>query len=129
MKMKVLFLSLLAVSNVYATQTATTKATANYASGMANINMQATGNVTYSITNNSSSTQSYTIDRYMCIKNANCTHYHDVITVGAHLTNSGGGFIATYATLPKGTYQDEATIQISGYEQSYAQGVNTVSVN
>jgi hypothetical protein len=128
MKIKLLALSLLAAGNVYATQTATTTATAYQATGMANMNTMATGTVTYSITNNSSATQSYIIDRYMCINNAHCTHYHDSITVGSHQTNNNTSTLYANATLSAGNYEDEAIIQISGFESSYAKGVNSVMV-
>jgi hypothetical protein len=129
MKIKLLVLSLIAAGNVYATQTATTKAIAYQASGFPNTSVTVNGQVTYSITNNSGATQSYIIDRYMCINNAHCTHYHDSITVGAHATNGNTSNIMATATLSTGNYEDEAIIQISGFESSYAKGVNTFYVH
>lgn len=128
MKIKLLALSLLAATNVYAVQTATTTAIAYQATGIANQNTMATGSVSYSITNNTSATQNYIIDRYMCINNAHCTHYHDSINVSAHATNSNTSTLYANATLPTGNYEDEAIIQISGFEVSYAKGVNSVIV-
>lgn len=129
MKLKLLVLSMLAASSVYAAETATTKAIAYSATGFPNTTITANGQVTYSITNNSSASQSYIIDRYMCINNAHCTHYHDSIIVGAHATNGNTSNLMTSATLPTGNYEDEAIIQISGFEASYAKGVNTVYVH
>ena len=128
MKIKLLALSLLAAGNVYATQTATTTAIAYQATGIANQNTTATGSVSYSITNNSSATQTYIIDRYMCINNAHCTHYHDSINVSPHVTNGNTSVLYANATLSSGNYEDEAIIQISGFESSYAKGVNSVMV-
>jgi len=62
MKLKLLVLSLIAATNVYAAQTATTKAIAYSATGFPNTSVTANGQVTYSITNNSGATQSYIID-------------------------------------------------------------------
>lgn len=128
MRLKLLVLSVLATTNIYAAQTATTTAIAYQATGIANQNTMATGSVSYSITNNTSTIQTYIIDRYMCINNAHCTHYHDSINVGAHLTNSNTSTLYANATLSAGTYEDEAIIQISGFEASYAKGVNSVIV-
>jgi hypothetical protein len=128
MKIKLLALTILLTTNVYAVQVASTKAIANPASGIANQNTIASGSVTYSITNNTSATQSYIIDRYMCINNSHCTHYRDSITVGSGKTNGGTSTITANAVLPAGNYEDEASIQISGFESSYAKGVNSVMV-
>ncbi len=128
MKIKLLALSLLAAGNVYATQTAITTAIAYQATGFSNQNTTVNGQVSYTITNKSNATQSYIIDRYMCINNAHCTHYHDSITVGSGKTNTGTSNLMANATLTTGNYEDEAIIQISGFESSYAKGVNSVMI-
>ena len=128
MKIKLLVLSLIAAGNVYAVQTATTTAIAYQATGFANQNTTVNGQVSYTINNKSNATQSYIIDRYMCINNAHCTHYHDSITVGAGKTSTGTSNLMANATLTTGNYEDEAIIQISGFESSYAKGVNSVMI-
>ena len=128
MKFKILALSLLAASNVYAAQTATTTAIAYQATGFANQNTMVQGQVSYTINNKTNATQSYVIDRYMCINNGHCTHYHDSITVGSGKTSTGTSNLTANATLSSGNYEDEAIIQVSGAESSYAKGVNSVMI-
>ncbi len=128
MKLKLLALSMLAATNVYATQAVNVTAVANQAAGIANQNTQATGFATYSITNNASGAQSYTVDAYMCINNGHCTHYHDQFALNSHQSVSHQLTLYANATLAAGNYEDECTIQITGAEQGYAKGTNSVVV-
>lgn len=129
MKLKLLALSMLAATNVYATQTVNVTATANQALGIANQNTQATGQASYTITNNASVSQSYSIDAYMCINNGHCTHYHDQFALASHQTSSHQLVLYANATLSAGNYEDECSIQVSGAEQGYAKGTNSVQVH
>lgn len=128
MKLKLLVLSMIAASNVYATQAVNVTAVANQATGIANQNTMATGQASYTITNNASVAQSYTIDAYMCINNGHCTHYHDQFALNSHQTSSHQLQLYTNATLAAGNYEDECTIQVTGAEQGYAKGTNSVTV-
>lgn len=156
MKIKILFLSLITLTNVYAnnlkvvsheethiswyeyqsaikqmkTITATCQASADPAIGKAGEDISAFGNVSYSIYNDANDTQTYTIDEYMCINTFGCTHYRDYVTLDSHLSGNGGGVIGTKQYIEtKGTYVDESTMQISGSSACFKQGSNTVTVN
>ena len=156
MKMKLLVLSMLAVSNVYAaesivqlkpvtvliehvdkipsnhvsTKSAMCTASANPASGKAGQNIMASGYVSYVITNNTNSTQSYSIDEYMCINGFGCTHVRNSATLNAHMTGNGGGAISTTQYIAnKGTYIDQSSIQVSGESTCFVQGSNTVTAS
>jgi hypothetical protein len=111
-------------------QNANTTATANAATGFVNQNIQVSGYVSYYILNDTTTSQNYWVDEYMCINSQHCTHTRDTIQLGSHLTAQGGGTIYTYGTFSqKGTYQDEAIIQVSGISTSYSQGINNVYIN
>jgi hypothetical protein len=111
------------------TKSAMCTATANPASGFAGQNVTASGHVSYTITNNSSSTQNYWADEYMCINGASCTHIRNTVTLAAHLTGTGGGTLYTSAVLGKGTYVDQASIQVTGESTCFVQGNNSVWIN
>lgn len=128
MKLKLLVLSMLAASNVYAAQAVNVSAVAYQAAGIANVNTMATGSATYAITNNASVAQSYTIDAYMCINNGHCTHYHDQFSLNSHQSVSHQLTLYANATLSAGNYEDECTIQVTGAEQGYSKGTNSVVV-
>jgi hypothetical protein len=156
MKIKLIILSLLASNFVYAnnlkiisheethiswseykdavklmkTTTATCQASADPASGKAGDEISAFGNVSYSIYNDANDAQTYSIDEYMCINTFGCTHFRDYVTLDSHLSGSGEGVIGTKQYIEtKGTYVDEATMQISGSSACFKQGSNTVTVN
>lgn len=155
MKLKLLVLSMLAASNVYAdnlkiistevshitdqeynaikhvqTKSAMCTASANPASGKAGQNIMASGYVSYVITNNTASTQGYSIDEYMCINGFGCTHVRQSATLNAHMTGNGGGAISTTQYIAnKGTYIDQSSIQVSGESTCFVQGSNTVTAS
>jgi|GEM_PF-3459577 len=112
------------------TKSAMCTASANPASGKAGNNITASGYVSYVITNNTASTQSYGVDEYMCINGFGCTHVRQSVTVGAHMSANGGGAIMTTQYIPsKGTYIDQSSIQVSGESTCFVQGSNTVTVS
>jgi hypothetical protein len=111
------------------TKSAMCTATANPASGFAGQNTTATGHISYTITNGSAATQNYWVDEYMCINGVSCTHARLTVTVGAHLSGSGSGAIFVNAILGKGTYVDQATIQVTGESTCFVQGSNSVWIN
>jgi hypothetical protein len=111
------------------TKSAMCTATANPASGFAGQNITANGHVSYTITNATSATQSYWVDEYMCINGVSCTHIRNTVTLAAHLSGTGGGTLYTSAVLGKGTYVDQATIQVTGESTCFIQGSNSVWVN
>jgi len=111
------------------TKQASTTASANYASGSHGSNVYASGNVGFQIYNGSTSRQYYYVDIYMCIANTNCTHTRNSFYLDSHLNANGGDPVYTSAYIPTaGKYEDEAIIEVSGYESSTARGVNTVQI-
>lgn len=131
MKRKLLVLSMLVATNVYASHTQVTaqRAVANAAYGSPSVAVTATGYTTYTLSNNSAVTVNYKIDSYLCINNGSCTHYKYSIDVGPWITKSGTINMATTGPkLQKGTWEDEATIEITGAESAYAHGTNSVII-
>jgi len=159
MKIKLLVLSMLAVTTVHAmpknegvlinsvteynvpmpdwmkkkiqveSQSASTQATANAAAGFHGQNVSASGNVSYQIYNSQPITENYWVDEWMCIVN-NCTHTRNTIVLGSHLNANGSGMIYTSAVLnTPGSYQDSAAIQVTGVDNSYTINYNTVWIS
>jgi hypothetical protein len=105
-------------------------ASANPASGKAGQNIMASGYVSYVITNNTASTQNYSIDEYMCINGFGCTHVRNSATLNSHMTGNGGGTISTTQYISsKGNYIDQSSIQITGESTCFVQGTSTVTVS
>jgi hypothetical protein len=112
------------------TKSAMCTASANPASGKAPVQLTASGYVSYVITNNTSTTQGYNVDEYMCINGIGCTHVRQAVTLGAHMSANGGGAISTSQYIAnKGTYIDQSSIQVSGESTCFVQGSNTVTVS
>jgi hypothetical protein len=51
------------------------------------------------------------------------------VTLGAHLSGTGGGTLYVNAVLGKGTYVDQASIQVTGESTCFVQGSNSVWIN
>lgn len=111
------------------TKSAMCTASANPATGFANQQTTATGHVTYTITNSTDVSQNYWIDEYMCINGFGCTHIRNTASLGDHLSGSGNGTLYDSATMPKGTYTDQASIQVTGESTCFVQGSNSVYIN
>ncbi len=156
MKMKLLVLSLLAATNVYANQDGVTllehiekhginlpndlailKSNSTLTSAMANPTScthgsvcYASGYVSYQIHNTSSDAQTYYVERYMCIENKNCYYVKDTYRMSADVSMSGGNNMSVSQYMGnKGIYEDEAIVKITGYESSWSEGVNQVDVS
>jgi hypothetical protein len=108
------------------TKSAMCNASANATSGFAGQLTTVSGNVTFVITNNTSTTQNYWVDEYMCVNGFGCTHVRITSVIGAHLSGSGGGLIYNQEMLPKGDFVDQATIQVTGESSCFVQGSNSV---
>ncbi len=112
------------------TKSAMCMASAQPAMGKAGTMVTASGYVNYVINNMSNVSQNYWIDVYMCINGIGCTHSKNTVTLGANLSGNGGYPIATSQYIAtKGTYIDQASIQISGESTCFVQGSSTVTVN
>lgn len=111
------------------TKSAMCTASANAASGFANQPINVSGYVSYTITNGSTVSQNYWVDEYMCVNGYGCTHIRNTVSLGAHLSGSGGGTIYNTETLGKGTYVDQASIQVTGESNCFTQGSNTVFIS
>lgn len=110
-------------------QSASTQATANSATGFHGQNVSATGSVSYQIYNAQPITENYWIDKWMCIVNS-CTHQRDTIVLGSHLNANGSAIMSTTTVInTPGSYQDSASIQVSGIDNSYTINYNTVWIN
>ena len=65
----------------------------------------------------------------MCIVSS-CTHVRDTLTLGSHLNSSGNAMLYVTAFMPTaGSYQDSASIQVSGIDNSSAIGYNKVVIS
>jgi hypothetical protein len=111
------------------TKSAMCTASANSATGFANQQITVNGYVSYTITNSTTTSQNYWIDEYMCINGLGCTHIRNTATLGSHLSGNGGGVIYTSAMMPKGTYTDQSSIQVTGESTCFVQGSNSVYIN
>jgi hypothetical protein len=111
------------------TKSATCTASASAGSGYAGNLITVFGNVTYTIYNTSGIQQNYWIDEYMCINGFGCTHGRFTTTVAPNGIGNGGGQLrADEYVASKGTYTDQATIQITGESTCFVQGSNSVFV-
>lgn len=155
MKLKLIALSLLVTSSAYANDYPTVQlhpiriltehvkepphtqlgskgamctASANPASGTGGQMITVNGYVSYSITNNTTVSQNYWADEYMCVNGYGCTHTRDTVTLSAHLNGNGGGAVYNTELLPKGSFVDQSSIQISGESTCFTQGSNTVTM-
>lgn len=86
------------------------------------------GNLSYFISNTTKDSQNYWVDEYMCINGYGCTHVRDTIVLSSEGSGGGGGDLYNKEYLQKGTYVDEATIQISGESTCFVQDSNKVTV-
>lgn len=111
------------------TKDAMCTASAEPASGFANGTIIVEGYVTYALVNRTTTTQNYWVDEYMCVNGYGCTHIRNTVTLNPNGTGDARGIIYNTETLPKGTFVDEATIQITGESTCFVQGSNTVSIS
>jgi hypothetical protein len=104
-------------------------ASAYAGTGYAGQQVKATGNANATIINQTSASQVYYVDKFMCIQGSSCLHLRDTYQLMAgsqQFTNSDMITAAYIASC--GKYEDEVTIQISGAENNAAASFNTITV-